>query len=110
MFKVLGSGDDITVCDCCGRKNLKITVALENDATGEQVRYGRDCAAAAVLGVKNAKNAAMIESEAKAVEIWNRTGDSDKVFQKTGRTIYKCFDGNVYHRVSRKGKVINIII
>jgi hypothetical protein len=119
MFKVLGSGDDVTVCDCCGRKNLKLTVALENEATGEQVRYGRDCAAAAVLGVKNAKNADQISSEAKALNIWNSftkvtAADFDKagneVFNRTGRVIWRGFDGVTRHAVTRKGKVVKLII
>lgn len=119
MFKVLGSGDDVTVCDCCGRKNLKITIALENEETGEQVRYGRDCAGKAIFGSKSKKNADNVTSEAKAVSVWKRVLEfnpdnfkkaSDEVFQRTGQSIHKSFDGNVYHRVSRKGKLINVIL
>jgi hypothetical protein len=43
MWKVLGKNDEVTVCECCGKANLKLTVILTN---GEgEVRYGRDCAA-----------------------------------------------------------------
>lgn len=43
MWKVLGKNDEVTVCECCGRADLKATVILSNGA-GE-VRYGRVCAA-----------------------------------------------------------------
>lgn len=118
-FKVIGSSDAITVCDCCGRTKLKFTVELVNNETGDIVHYGRDCAGAAVLGRKSLENTRNIASEAKAISLWNSTlaangGDfkaaSNVVFQKTGRSIYKCFDGNVYHRVERKKKIINIVI
>jgi hypothetical protein len=65
MFKVLGTTDEITTCDCCGRKNLKCTVALDKD--GEIVHYGRDCAGAAVYGRKSAKNTSVVEFWAKWV-------------------------------------------
>ena len=55
MFKVLGVDDSVSVCDCCGKSNLKKTVVLENDG-GEILHYGSDCAGAALLGRKNRKN------------------------------------------------------
>jgi hypothetical protein len=40
----LGTTDDVTTCDCCGKKNLKGTVALSiND--GDAVFFGCTCAA-----------------------------------------------------------------
>lgn len=52
MFKVQGANDEVTVCGCCGRDNLKSTVILacldsDGNPTGEVVRYGTDCAARA---------------------------------------------------------------
>lgn len=44
MAKALGTDDSITTCDCCGRANLKFTVAIELD-DGEVVHYGQVCAA-----------------------------------------------------------------
>ena len=35
---------DCTVCDNCGKTNLKMTVTLESEC-GELVRFGSDCAA-----------------------------------------------------------------
>lgn len=45
--KYLGTSDDFTTCECCGRKNLKSTVAL---SIGDQdpVYFGSDCAARAI--------------------------------------------------------------
>lgn len=52
VFKVLGTVDDITDCDQCGRDDLKSTVALaELDADGNEtggiLYMGSDCAAKA---------------------------------------------------------------
>lgn len=41
--KLLGVSDENTACDCCGKTNLKLTVAIEMN--GSVVYYGRDCAA-----------------------------------------------------------------
>lgn len=44
----LGTTDEVTTCDCCGRANLKKTIALMvNDFP---VHYGSECAAKA-LGI-----------------------------------------------------------
>lgn len=55
--KVLGVTDEVTSCECCGKRNLKRTVAL--DLNGETVHYGVDCAARAlnVAGTFSAKTA-----------------------------------------------------
>lgn len=67
-FKVLGSSDSVTVCDCCGKKNLKMTVQMERDEA-EVVHYGRDCAGAALMGgSKNAKKAGHAERLARSVQ------------------------------------------
>jgi hypothetical protein len=42
-FVFLGTTDEVTVCDCCGKSNLKSTVAF--DVAGEIVHYGSTCAA-----------------------------------------------------------------
>lgn len=43
MAKALGTDDSVTTCDCCGKSNLKFTVAIELD-DGEIVHYGQICA------------------------------------------------------------------
>lgn len=51
-FRLLGIVDDVTACDCCGKQELKCTMALEElDADGNavgEVYYGRDCGARAL--------------------------------------------------------------
>jgi len=42
MAKILGINDEQTICDCCGKKNLKKTVIIEMD--DKIVRYGTSCA------------------------------------------------------------------
>lgn len=41
-IKVLGLTDDVTECHCCGKLNLKQTVAFEID--GNETYYGTTCA------------------------------------------------------------------
>lgn len=42
-MKVLGINDETSVCECCGKTNLKRVVVIELD-NGAIVRYGTDCA------------------------------------------------------------------
>lgn len=117
-YTVLGASDEITVCDCCGRSNLKVTVALENTETGKVVHFGRDCAGAAVFGRKTAKNAANVADEARALDVYRHalaaTGCAKKagswVFQKTGRTIHQGMDGITRMTVDRAGKVVTVVV
>jgi len=52
-FTVLGTTDEVTICDCCGRKDLKGTVALcDHDAGDETVYFGCVCAARA-MGIES---------------------------------------------------------
>jgi hypothetical protein len=75
MAKALGIDDSINTCDCCGKTNLKCTVAILLDC-GEIVHYGRTCAmrntgkAAPVIAAEiKAHEAAKL---ADAREEWNR--------------------------------------
>ena len=43
MATALGTDDSVTTCDCCGKSNLKFTVAIELDS-GDIVHYGQVCA------------------------------------------------------------------
>ena len=52
LYKALGTSDDVTTCDLCGRDDLKSTIALQQldidgNAVGEVVYYGSDCGARA---------------------------------------------------------------
>ena len=46
MFKVLGITDERDFCECCGKKNLKRVVVLQNGT--DVMYYGTDCAAKAL--------------------------------------------------------------
>lgn len=48
QFEFLGTTDDHTTCDCCGKSELKSTVAIRNLETGEDVFFGVTCAARAL--------------------------------------------------------------
>lgn len=67
MFKVLGLTDSVTDCDCCGKRGLKCTVALESEHSGV-VYYGRDCAGMALYGRKSAANTRRVESVAREAD------------------------------------------
>lgn len=67
-FIVMGYSESVTVCDCCGKKNLKCTVQMERDGA-EVVHYGRDCAGAALMGgAKNAKKSGHAERLARSIQ------------------------------------------
>ena len=65
MYRVLGITDEFTTCEQCGKRGLKRTVVLESDTTGI-VRYGTDCAAAALLGSKSRANRDTVDRIARA--------------------------------------------
>ncbi len=70
--KILGTSDDVTACDCCGRTDLKFTVALdvldaEGGETGDVVHFGCVCAARALGRGKTAKDGRAVESEARQI-------------------------------------------
>jgi hypothetical protein len=46
-FRILGSTNDVTTCECCGRTDLKKTVALD-DYEGNIIYLGETCAAKAM--------------------------------------------------------------
>ena len=66
-FKLLGIVDEVTVCDCCGKKNLARTVALETEG-GETVYYGTTCAALALMGRRCRKNGEVIWARAVMIQ------------------------------------------
>jgi hypothetical protein len=99
-IKILGICDDRTDCECCGKSNLKRTVALDFD--GGVRYYGTDCAAMAVMGKKTAGNKKVVEHRAMALSygasrldkwtpeqvaraIWNKFGYLTEV--KPGRIV-----------------------
>ncbi len=62
MTRALGTDDSVTTCDCCGKANLKFTVAVELD-DGEVVHYGQVCARR-----NTGKDQRTITSEIKAAQ------------------------------------------
>lgn len=92
-YKVLGTTDDVTACDLCGKPELKGTVVLmpldvEGNEDGEACYFGTSCAAKAAgwtlkevrAGIKAAKEAEVAaerarriaerEAETKAYNAW----------------------------------------
>lgn len=53
-YKYMGTSDEITTCECCGKKHLKRTIALLHE-DGTIVYYGSNCAAK-TLGNKTKKS------------------------------------------------------
>jgi hypothetical protein len=60
--KFLGTTDDVTTCDCCGRKDLKSTVALSFD-DADPAYYGTTCAAHALR-----RDAKYVKQQAKSAD------------------------------------------
>jgi hypothetical protein len=48
QYEFLGTTDERTTCDCCGKSELKSTVAIRNLDTGEDLFFGMTCAARAL--------------------------------------------------------------
>ena len=63
--RFLGNTDEVTSCDCCGKQNLKSTVAIET-VEGGTVYFGVTCAARALA------------VSAKEVRAASRKADDDK--------------------------------
>ncbi len=73
-YRVLGTTDDVTTCECCGRKELKGTVALQwtldGEAVGNPVFFGCVCAARAVgESAKTIKAAVKSADDEKAAHL-----------------------------------------
>jgi hypothetical protein len=72
-YKILGISDEQTECDCCGRKGLKRTVALEvwrdGENTLEVIRVGVDCAEILSRRNGNGMSAAKIKAEATRAQL-----------------------------------------
>lgn len=47
VYSFRGVSDEVSECDCCGRKGLKRTVVMEPTDGGEVVFFGTTCAAKA---------------------------------------------------------------
>ncbi|NBW19777.1 MAG: hypothetical protein EBR82_68570 [Caulobacteraceae bacterium] len=62
IIRCLGTDDSVNACDCCGRSDLKATVAFEVEG-GEVLYFGVVCAARAT-----ARNAAEIRRMAKLAD------------------------------------------
>jgi hypothetical protein len=60
MAVALGTTDEITVCDCCGKVDLKLTVIMRLD-DGQIVNYGTTCA-----GRNTGKTKQQIRDESRA--------------------------------------------
>lgn len=58
-MRAIGITDERTSCDCCGKADLKCTVAMETDS-GDIVYYGRVCASR-----NSGKSTAQINKEVK---------------------------------------------
>ena len=71
--RYLGTTDDVTTCDCCGRTGLKSTVAIEMHDDADPVYYGVTCAAHALKTTAKevryeAKRADTLKREKEAAE------------------------------------------
>ena len=86
---ILGTTNDITTCECCGKTNLKKTVVLDVD--GAVLHYGIDCAGRAILGAKSAKNSAIIDKRARAVDAARKDVANGLKDRETSRSAWNLF-------------------
>jgi hypothetical protein len=58
-YRFIGTTDEVTACDCCGRQGLKMTIVLAPVDGGDYVFFGNACGAKAQgWGVKDFNAAA----------------------------------------------------
>lgn len=75
-FEYLGTTDERTTCECCGKSDLKHTVAIRDLDSGEDRFFGTSCAARALKvqvaevrkGTAAADKAARVAKQAAARE------------------------------------------
>lgn len=85
--KILGTSDDNTTCDCCGKTHLKKTVVLEiNEAV---VYYGVDCATRALTGSK--KNNKVVDTKATAIQLAKKWQAKGYDLETIGKGIWNRF-------------------
>jgi len=66
-FTYLGTSDEVDACDCCGKSDLKSTVAILDNDSGETLYFGTTCAARALKQtVKEVKAGTAAADRAKA--------------------------------------------
>ena len=63
MPLAIGTTDEVTTCDCCGKSDLMLTVIMLHD-DGQRVNYGTTCARR-----NTGKTAPQIRAEAAAWEV-----------------------------------------
>lgn len=109
--KILGITDEVTVCGCCGKSNLKKTVALDFD--GDVRYYGTDCAAKTLLGKKSSSNRKTVEDKAGWIALAQRWLDRGFTPEQVVKGLemrcgyfIKCVDGVIFlGGVPYQGKV-----
>ena len=101
-FRFLGTTDEVTTCECCGKTGLKSTVAIEADG-GAPMYFGITCAAralgrkvveikagarAADRAAEEAASAARAKADSEARAPWfaflAARGVGDDVFRRIG--------------------------
>lgn len=110
-YTVLGNTDEHTECDCCGRADLKATVALFDNEAGKEVFFGCVCASRAIgvpaLKVRQeAKLADKIKAAKRNAE-WQATNKADEnlwqafLDKKAGPRIQWKFER--FHQIEKLG-------
>lgn len=87
MYKMLGVSDDVTTCECCGKRNLKRTVTLEFVGENTEVHYGTTCAAKALAKRGNKVSKGVLDSQANAVALANKWLDKGFDLETIGKGI-----------------------
>ena len=87
-IKTLGTSNEVTTCECCGKAGLALTVVLE--INGAVTHYGRDCAGAAINGKKSAAFTNGVFARARAVDFVNRNSGK-AAFEKLVSIAYNRF-------------------
>jgi len=81
-FTYLGTSDEVDACDCCGKSDLKSTVAIQDNDSGETLYFGTTCAARALKQtVKEVKAGTGAADRARA--------EAERARQRAARDTYE---------------------
>lgn len=110
-YTLKGITQDQSMCMCCGKTNLKRTVALENNTTGQIVYFGTTCAAKALRSAGQSVSKSAIDDDHKVLSavynwldkgytreqcrdgVWNKFGYMcevrNNILRITGQVVYE---------------------
>ena len=109
-FQVLGVNDDRDFCECCGKRNLKKVVWIQDNESGDIKHFGTTCALSPVKGfgvdaeIKKAikkHSEQMVAAGTQAAFAYRRAGGK---YSGNAMTGWKVTDRDLYDKCLQEAK------